>query len=146
MDLTQDFKEFIQSLNRNKVRYLVVGGYAVTAHGFPRYTGDIDFWIYAETENAAHIVKALHDFGFGSIDITVDDLTQPDNVIQMGFPPHRIDLLTSVTGVEFEECWNEKVEIEIEGETVPFISLRHLKINKQATGRTQDKLDLENLP
>jgi hypothetical protein len=146
MDLTQDFKEFIQLLNRNNVRYLVVGGYAVTAHGYPRYTGDIDFWINSNKGNAECVVKALHEFGFGSVDITVEDLTQPDNVIQLGFPPQRIDLLTSVTGVEFEECWKEKVEIEIEGEKVHFISLRHLKANKGATGRTQDKLDLENLP
>jgi hypothetical protein len=146
MDLTQDFKEFVQSLNRNNVHYLVVGGYAVTAHGFPRYTGDIDFWIHSTQDNATSVVNALHDFGFGSVDITVEDLMQKDNVIQLGFPPHRIDLLTAVTGVEFEECWNEKVEIEIDGEMVHFISLRHLKINKLATGRTQDKLDLENLP
>ncbi|HTL80758.1 MAG TPA: nucleotidyltransferase [Bacteroidia bacterium] len=146
MDLSQDFKEFVQLLNKNNVEYLVVGGYAVTAHGYPRYTGDIDFWIKPELENAHRVILALHEFGFGEVDITIEDLIVKDNVIQLGFPPNRIDILTSVSGVTFEECWKEKSEIMIDGEKIHFISLRHLRINKEKTGRTQDKLDLENLP
>ena len=146
MNLNEDFKEFVQLLNKNKAEYLVVGGYAVAMHGYPRYTGDIDFWINSNSENAQRIIQALLEFGFGSVDISLEDLTEPDNVIQLGYPPNRIDILTSVTGLEFENCWKEKVEVVFENEKINFISLHHLKINKKETGRTQDKLDLENLP
>jgi hypothetical protein len=146
MNLNEDFKEFVQLLNKNKVEYLVVGGYAVAAHGYPRYTGDIDFWINREPENAKKLIQSLIEFGFGSVDITLEDLTTSDNVIQLGYPPSRIDILTSVTGLEFANCWKEKTEVVFENEKINFISLHHLKINKKETGRTQDKLDLENLP
>ena len=146
MDLNEDFKEFVQLLNKNNVEYLVVGGYAVTAYGYPRYTGDIDFWIKPEEKNALLVIKSLKEFGFGDVDITLNDLTETDNVIQLGFPPNRIDILTSINGVAFDECWKERSEINVGGEKINFISLHHLKINKKETGRTQDKLDLENLP
>ena len=146
MELNEDFKEFVQLLNKNNVEYLVVGGYAVTAHGYPRYTGDIDFWVKPEEKNALFVIKSLKEFGFGELDITLDDLTEIDNVIQLGFPPNRIDILTSISGVTFDECWKEKSEINVDGEKINFISLHHLKINKKESGRTKDKLDLENLP
>ncbi len=143
--LNQDFKEFIQSLNDNHVRYLVVGGYAVALHGYPRYTKDLDLWIEAAPENSANIVKALDQFGFGSLDLTADDFLEPDTVIQLGYPPSRIDLITSASGVIFEDCYNSKVEIEIEELVINFIDIENLKKNKRASGRAQDIADLENL-
>lgn len=146
MDLSQDFKEFVQLLNAHKVEYLIVGGYAVAFHGFPRTTGDIDFWVKPFQENAERLMKALIDFGFGSVDLCKDDFLKKDNVIQLGFPPNRIDIMTSISGVEFDECWNAKEEIDFEGEKINFISLHYLKINKEKTGRDKDKIDLKNLP
>lgn len=146
MDIDQDFKEFIQLLNSNNVEYLVVGGYAVTAYGRPRYTDDIDFWIRSEKENAKRIIKTLIEFGFGSLDINEEDFLKKDFIIQLGFPPNRIDILTGVSGVIFEECWKEKKEFIFEGEKINFISLRHLRINKKESGRDKDNLDLKNLP
>jgi hypothetical protein len=146
MNLTEDFKEFIQLLNKNSAEYIVVGGYAVAAHGYPRYTGDIDFWVRPSYDNAVRIIKSLIEFGFGSIDISSDDLISKNRIIQLGFPPNRIDIITSIDGVDFEECLRDKKEVNIEGIPIPFLSLHHLKLNKIASGRTKDKLDLENLP
>lgn len=146
MEISQDFKEFIQLLNKNNVKYLVVGGYAVAMHGFPRYTGDIDFWIEAEKENAEKLVKALYEFGFGSLDISINDFTKQNSVVQLGFPPERIDLITSVDGLTFEECWKEKKEVVSDEILIDYISLNHLRINKAASGRDKDLLDLKNLP
>lgn len=145
MILNQDFKEFIQSLNANKVRYLVVGGYAVAFHGYPRYTKDIDIWIAREKQNAGRIIQALHEFGFGSLELEPGDFLEPDTIIQLGYPPNRIDLLTELEGVEFAECYATRIETEIESVLLPFIDLEHLKKNKKATGRLQDLADLENL-
>jgi len=146
MELSQDFKEFIKLLNTHKAEYLVVGGYAVAMHGFPRATGDIDFWINPVAENAQRIVDVLIDFGFGSLDISVDDFTKKDNVVQLGYPPYRIDIITGVTGLNFDECFSARNEVDYEGEKINFISLNHLKLNKQKTGRDKDNLDLKNLP
>ncbi len=146
MEIDQDFKEFIQLLNKHKVHYMVVGGYAVAAHGYPRYTGDIDFWVKPEITNANNILSALIEFGFGSLDIEEEDFLKPDFVVQLGYPPNRIDILTGISGLGFDECWKEKIVIEAEGESINFISLHHLKINKKSTGRDKDMLDLNNLP
>lgn len=146
MELSQDFKEFIQLLNVHKVEYLVVGGYAVAIHGFPRTTGDIDFWVKPSQENAERVVKSLIEFGFGSLDISIDDFIKNDSVVQLGFPPNRIDIMTSVSGLTFDECLKNKKEVEFEGEKINFISLHHLRINKKSTGRDKDNLDLKNLP
>ena len=100
--LNQDFKEFIQSLNDNRVRYLVIGGYAVALHGYPRYTKDIDIWIEKSPENAAKMVEALEQFGFGSLGLQAADFLVPDQIIQLGYPPSRIDLVTTPPGVNFE--------------------------------------------
>jgi hypothetical protein len=143
--LNQDFKEFIQSLNDNAVRYLLVGGYAVALHGYPRYTKDLDVWVDSTTENAARIIKALQQFGFGSLDLKESDFTTPDQVVQLGYPPSRIDILTSLSGVEFSECYSSRVTEEIDGVPVSFIDLENLKKNKKATGRHQDLADVENL-
>jgi len=146
MELSQDFKEFIQLLNAHEVEYLIVGGYAVAIHGFPRTTGDIDFWVKPKNENAERVVKSLIDFGFSSVDISVDDFIKENSVVQLGFPPNRIDIMTSVSGITFDECWKNKKEIEFEGEKINFISLHHLRLNKKSTGRDKDNLDLKNLP
>jgi len=143
--LNQDFKEFIQSLNDNQVHYLVIGGYAVALHGHPRYTKDIDIWIEMSQDNAAKIVKALEQFGFGSLGLQAADFLTPDQIIQLGYPPSRIDLLNTVAGVNFENCYRTRMQVVIDGVEVNFIDLENLKKNKLAAGRLQDLADLENL-
>ncbi len=145
MVLNRDFREFIESLNKNKVQYLVVGGYAVAFHGHPRYTKDIDIWIQSDEENARNLVKAIHDFGFASLGLQAEDFLPPGYVIQLGYPPNRIDILTGIAGVTFEQCYLSKEQTNIEGMTVNFIDLDNLRKNKKATGRRQDLADLENL-
>lgn len=143
--INKDFKEFIELLNKNNVKYLVVDGYALAFHGYPRYTKDIDFWVWVDKKNAENIVKTLQDFGFSSLDIKEEDFLSPGYVVQLGQPPSRIDLLTSVTGLEFEECYATKVHTNIQGSEVDFIDLENFKKNKKAVGRYQDLADLENL-
>jgi hypothetical protein len=123
----------------------VIGGYAVAFHGYPRYTKDIDIWIEMSEANATGIVKALEDFGFGSLGLEADDFLEADQIIQLGYPPARIDLITTAPGVDFEECYKSRIEVDIEGVSVNFIGLEDLKRNKQAAGRMQDLADLENL-
>ena len=142
--INKDFKQFIELLNKNNVRYLVVGGYALAFHGFPRYTKDIDFWVWVNEENAKNLVKTLMEFGFSSLDLQEDDFLNPGYVVQLGRPPARIDLLTSVTGLDFEECYESRVHIEIQGSEIDFIDLENFKKNKKAVGRHQDLADLEN--
>ena len=143
--LNQDFKESIQSLNDNHVRYLVIGGYAVALHGHPRYTRDIDIWIEMSPQNADNMVRALGQFGFGSLGPHSADLLVPDQIIQLGYPPSRIDLITTPPGVDFAECYATRVQITIDETTVTFIDLENLKKNKLAAGRLQDLADLESL-
>ena len=146
MELNQDFKEFIELLNVNEVEYLVVGGYAVGFHGHPRYTGDIDFWVAISRENAEKIIVVLRDFGMGVLALQAEDFMKEDMIIQIGYEPNRIDILTSVTGISFEECYSQKVRAEFDDITVDFLDIRNLKINKAASGRGKDLGDLENLP
>jgi predicted nucleotidyltransferase len=141
----QDFKEFIESLNANQVRYLVVGGYAVALHGHPRYTKDLDVWVECSQENAPTLLQALEQFGMGSLGLTVDDFLVPDQVVQLGYPPNRIDILVGVSGVEFADCYPNRVKVVLDGVEVNFIDLENLKKNKKASGRLQDLADLENL-
>lgn len=141
--LSQDFREFIQSLRDNGVRYLVVGGYAVALHGYPRYTKNMDIWIEMSQTNAAKILLALDQFGFGSMGFTAEDFLNSEIVIQLGYPPNRIDLLTSLPGVDFETCYDARIEVEVENLIINFIDLENLKKNKQASGRAQDLADLE---
>jgi len=132
--LNQDFKEFIRSLNDNQVRYLVVGGYAVALHGYPRYTKDIEIWIELAPANASRIVRALEQFGFGSLGLKEQDFLETDMIIQLGYPPRRIDLLT-LSGVDFDQCFTTKVVADLDGISINFIDLESLKMNKRATGR-----------
>ncbi|HSN78015.1 MAG TPA: DUF6036 family nucleotidyltransferase [Anaerolineae bacterium] len=143
--LSQDFKEFVQSLNDNGVRYLIVGGYAVALHGHPRYTKDLDVWLWLDRDNALQVIAALDQFGFGTLGLKPEDFLVADQIIQLGYPPNRIDLLTSLPGVEFGECYDERVVVEIDGVAVNFIDLENLRRNKLASGRYQDLADLENL-
>lgn len=144
--MNSDFREFVQSLNAHKVRYLVVGGYAVAFHGHPRYTKDIDIWIEGTPENAHRILQALEEFGFGSLDITLNDFLIPAQVIQLGYPPRRIDILTSISGVDFANCFDSRIIAKIEETPVNFIDRDNLRKNKQASARPQDLADLDNLP
>ncbi len=141
----QDFKEFIESLNNNHVRYLVIGGYAVAVHGHPRYTKDLDIWVERNRENAQALIQALAQFGMGSLGLTENDFLEPDQVVQLGYPPNRIDILVTVSGIEFADCYPDRIKISLDGVEVNFLDIVNLKKNKKASGRLQDLADLENL-
>ena len=143
--LSRDFKEFVELLIKNKAEYLIVGGYAVGIHGYPRYTGDLDIWLNPTPENAKSIVKTVNEFGFSSFNLTESDFTKPGNVVQLGYPPLRIDLLTEVDGVTFEECFINRKEVEIDNLIVNFIGYEDLVKNKKESGRLRDIDDIENL-
>lgn len=141
----RDFREFIESLNANRVEYVIVGGYALAFYGVPRYTGDIDFLVRVSAENAIRLEQALKTFGFGSVGVGANDFLQPNQVVQLGFPPFRIDIVTSISGVEFEEIWNRRVAADVDGVPVHFIDRDSFIKNKRATGRKKDQADLEAL-
>jgi phage replication-related protein YjqB (UPF0714/DUF867 family) len=144
--LARDFKEFLKLLNSNCVEYLLIGGYAVGIHGYIRATNDLDIWVKVGPENAARIIRTLREFGFAAAELTSDLFLVRDNVVRMGLPPIRIEILTSISGVEFESCYAEKDMIQIEEIAVPVISLTRLRENTAASGRAKDLADLENLP
>ena len=145
MDLDPNFKEFIELLNENEVKYLVIGGYAVNFHGYPRYTKDIDFWLWMTEENIANLLAAIDAFGFGSLGLKEDDFMWPENIIQLGYEPYRIDLLVDVEGVDFETCYERRSESELAGMPVKFLSLQDLITAKKSAGRLQDLADAEQL-
>lgn len=145
MIVDPDFKEFIQSLNDNQVKYLIIGGYAVAFHGHPRYTKDLDVWIELSKENADRLIAALDDFGFGSLGLQASDFLEPNQVIQLGYPPSRINILMTPKGINFDSCFERRVEVETDGVNFAFIDLEDLLENKKATGRHQDLADVENL-
>jgi hypothetical protein len=145
VELDHDFNEFVQLLLANDVRFLIIGGYALAAHGVPRYTGDLDTWLWVNGDNADRMLVVLDSFGFGSLNITREDLLNPDSVIQLGYPPHRIDLLTGIDGVGFDDAWNRRVEFEVNGRQVPFISREDLITNKRTVARPQDLVDVSKL-
>lgn len=146
MELKHDFRNFIQLLNTYQIEYMVSGGFAVALYGYPRYTGDIDIWVNPTPQNATILMRALLEFGYTEEQVTIEDLTTPDVVTQLGYPPNRIDIATGLAGVEFAECWKNKVSIPYEDVMANFISLEDLKKNKKASARQQDLLDLQNLP
>jgi hypothetical protein len=145
MTVARDFEEFFASCNKHGVEYLMVGGYAFAVHAHPRYTGDMDIFVHASEENARRIMEALEEFGFVSPSLTWQDFATPGRVIQIGYPPLRIDLITSIDGVEFDEAWPRRVESSYGDQTVHVISKDDLIANKRASGRKQDLLDLEDL-
>jgi hypothetical protein len=145
MEFDRDFSEFVALLARHDVRYMIVGGYALAAHGLPRATGDLDAWIWTDSSNADRLLVALEEFGFGGIGIEHDDLTSDDCVVQLGYPPYRIDLLTRISGVDFDSAWRRHIEVVLDGVVVPFIGREDLIENKRATGRPQDVADVLRL-
>ncbi len=144
--LSPDFKEFLKLLNAHQVEYLLIGGYAVSYHGYPRATVDMDIWIALQPANAERIVAALKEFGFDLPELSPELFLKEWQIIRLGVPPVRIELATTVSGVNFNECYAERLTDTLDGVKVNLISLRHLKINKKAYGRHQDLADLENLP
>jgi hypothetical protein len=145
MSLPKDWRAFIESLNSNGVEYLIVGAVALAHHGLPRYTGDLDVLVRNTPENAQRLELTLQSFGFGGLGLKQADFVNSYQVIQLGLPPNRIDLLTSMTGVSFDEAWAEKVEAELEGMKVNILGRQALIRNKKATRRAQDLADLEAL-
>jgi hypothetical protein len=143
--LSPDFKEFVGLLIQHKVEYLIVGGYAVGIHGHPRYTGDLDIWLNPTEENAHKIVHCINDFGFESFGLKASDFTKSGNIIQLGYPPLRIDLLNQIDGVTFTEAYSNRLNIEIDDLFVDFIGYKDLMANKKASGRLRDLDDLEQL-
>lgn len=144
--LPPDFKEFLSLLNDHSVEYLLIGGYAVSYHGYPRATNDIDIWIAVHPDNAARMVTVLREFGFNWSDIAPELFLKVPSIVRMGYPPMRIEVTTSISGVAFEQCFAERVIDVIDGVQVNIIGLTHLKQNKRASGRFKDLSDLENLP
>ena len=145
IEFPKDFKEFLRLLNSKKIEYLVVGGYAVGFHGYPRATGDLDIWIAINKKNASKMVEALKDFGFDLPELRVELFLEKEKVIRMGYPPMRLEILTSIDGVIFKPCYKSRVIAEMGDLRVNFISKGDLLINKQASGRPQDLVDVEKL-
>ena len=145
MVLEKDFREFLELLGRNRVKYLLIGGYAVVAHGYPRYTKDMDIWVEVSQDNAARILKTLEDFGMASLGLSEQDFLEPGTFVQIGYPPVRIDILNKVAGLDFEAAYASRIEQTIDGVSVSLIGLEDLRKNKLASGRTQDLLDYEKL-
>lgn len=133
-NLNPDFKEFLQLLAANRVDYLIIGGYAVAAHGHPRYTKDIDIWVHSTPENAARLITTLEQFGFASLGLVAGDFLQPDTVVQLGYPPRRIDLLTAPSGVVFEECYSQKMVTETDGTPLNFSRAGRLESEQKGFG------------
>jgi hypothetical protein len=144
--LAKDFKELLKSLNSNRVEYLLIGGYAVGFHGYIRATNDLDIWVRISPENAVRIEQALRDFGFAATDLSTHLFDAKNKMVRMGVPPIRIEILTSISGVEFDVCYAEKEMVEVDDLLVPVISLARLRENKAASGRLKDLADLESLP
>ena len=143
--MERDFVEMLSALNAAGAEYLVVGAHALAAHGLPRATGDLDLWVRATPQNASRVLEALRAFGAPLFDLTVEDLSRPETVFQIGVVPVRIDLLTSIHGVEFDEAWAGRIEVSIEGVPFGVIGRSELLRNKRATGRPKDLLDAETL-
>ena len=140
--LNPDFKDMLSSLKDEGVDFLVVGAYALAAHGFPRATGDLDIWVRNDPENAQSIMRALSKFGAPARELSVEDFTSKDLIVQFGVEPCRIDLLTGITGVEFEEAWRNRVSIKIDNLEIFILSKKDLLTNKVATGRDKDQGDI----
>lgn len=145
MPLNSDLREFIALLNSNEVEYLVVGAFAVSFHGYPRYTGDLDLLVRPAPENAGRILRAISEFGFESLQVTEADLQTPGFVLQLGISPNRIDLLTTISGVTFEEAWTTRCNADIDGIATHYIGRNELIRNKESTGRARDLGDAEEL-
>jgi len=143
--LNEDFLEFIRLLGSERVAYLIVGGYAVGIHGFPRYTGDIDFFVAVSDDNAEALMRVFHKFGFGHLDISKDDFLKPSYVVEIGREPRKIQVLTAIDGVSFEEAFANHTEVAYDGILLKFIGKEELIRNKLASGRGKDLIDADEL-
>lgn len=143
MNVSKDYTELFACFARHGVKALVVGAHAVAFHAKPRYTKDLDLLVEPERANAERLLVALADFGFGGLRLVAEDFLTPGTVIQLGYPPNRVDLLTAITGVSFEEAWEGRVQGNYGGQPVWFIGKAALIRNKQAAGRPQDRIDVE---
>ena len=146
LELPNDFKEFLRLLRARGVEYLVVGGWAVIYHGYPRATDDLDIWIAVSPTNAERIVNVFREFGFDVPELSAELFLKDDSLIRIGVEPVRIEVMTSISGVNFEDCYSRRLETELDEEPVSLINLRQLRQNKEASGRLKDLSDLENLP
>lgn len=145
LTLPLDFKEFLKLLKEHDVRYLLIGGYAVGYHGYARATEDMDIWVAVHPDNAQKLVSALKAFGFDDSSLTPELFLQKPKIIRMGFPPMRLEITTSISGVEFEDCYQARIVDTFDGVEVNVIDLENLKKNKKASGRTKDIADVEEL-
>lgn len=143
--LGKDFREFVALLNAHRVEYLVVGAYALGAHGHPRYTGDLDIWVRPNDENASRLVAAINEFGFASFNLTSADFNRAGRVLQMGQPPVGIDVMTAIDGVDFDQAYPRRLTVRLDDLDVAFIGLEDLKQNKRATGRPKDLADYDEI-
>jgi len=145
MEIQQDFKELLKLLNAHDVEFVIVGAYALAFHGVPRFTGDIDILIKPDPINAGKVLTALKEFGFGSLDLKESDFNEPDKVVQLGVAPVRIDLITSLTGVSWQQAYSSKVEGSYGDVKVYYLGRKELISNKKALGRKKDLADIESL-
>lgn len=145
MKTEKDYEEFLELLNTHDVRYCIIGAFALAFHARPRYTKDIDILIEATSDNAEKLLVALGEFGFGSLDLTVEDFSTKGNIIQLGYEPVRIDILTSIEGMEFADIWKNRIQGPYGKQTVNYIDRQNLIRSKQLSNRAQDKADLELL-
>lgn len=145
MEVQPDFKDLLELFNVHKVEYMIVGGYALAFHGAPRFTGDMDIFVKPSLANAKRILAALDEFGFGSVGLTTEDFEHPDKVVQLGFPPVRIDIITSITGVSWEDAFNDCLDGTYGAITVKYIGFDDFIKNKRSMGRKKDQADLEAL-
>jgi len=145
MLLPEDFKEFLKLLNENQIEYLVVGGIAVGLHGYPRATGDLDIWIANTATNANLLVKVCNEFGFTTPEVEPELFRKPNSIIRMGVPPLRIELMLSLTGLNFSECYKKREYKKADGLKISVIDINNLLINKKLIHRNKDLDDIENL-
>ena len=145
MKTEKDYEEFLALLNKHKVRYCVVGAFALAFHARPRYTKDMDIWVEATAENANRLLIALDEFGFGSLELAVEDFSTEGNIIQLGYEPVRIDILTSIIGLKFSDIWESRIQGPYGKESVNFIDRSNLIKSKKLSNRAQDRADLELL-
>jgi len=144
--LPPDFKELLRLLDKKEVEYLLIGGYAVAYHGYPRSTQDIDIWIAIHPDNAERMVAVLEEFGFGVPELSTSLFLRDNSIVRMGEAPLRIDISTKISGVNFAECYAKRIIEKIDDFEVHFINLHDLKVNKKASARDKDLIDLKNLP
>ena len=145
IQLPPDFKEFLRLLNSHQVEYLLIGGYAVGYHGYPRATGDMDLWVAIRQNNAEKLVAALREFGFNTPQLSANLFLTENQVVRIGVPPVRIELLTTISGVSFDHCYSERIIDVIDEVEIHIINREHLRQNKQASGRYKDLDDLQHL-